>query len=90
MSSQTHPRPYGLIFITLFILTVLEICVANFHIAKVYVVLALVSLALIKAALVAMFYMHLSFEKRLLTLIALSPLIFSVIFTLLIGFDIAH
>jgi len=62
-TTHPHPRPYGLIFIGLFILTVLEITTANLHLPKIYIVLCLVGMAIVKATLVAMFYMHLRFEK---------------------------
>lgn len=49
----------------------------------------LVALAMTKASLVAMYYMHLKFETRLLVLIALSPLVFATILTLALMPDIA-
>lgn len=90
MSEQAHSRPYGAVFLSLFVLTVLEIITANLPLAKLYVVLMLIVLALLKASLVAMFYMHLRFEKILLTVVALAPLAFSIIFTLVIGFDLSR
>jgi cytochrome c oxidase subunit 4 len=91
MTSETHSHPnYGLVFLALFILTVTEIIVANLHMPKLYIVLGLVVLALMKASLVAMFYMHLRFEKILLAVIAFSPLIFSVILTLMVGSDLGQ
>ena len=90
MSEQAHPhpRPYGLIFLSLFVLTMIEIFVSRIPLHKTAIVLALVGLAVLKAALVAMFYMHLKFEKVLLTVIALSPLIFSFLMALMVGWDI--
>ena len=91
MTSPTHPRPnYGGIFVSLFVLTIVEIFVANLGLHKLTIILVLVGLAIVKASLVAMFYMHLRFEKILLTLFALAPLIFSVILTLMVGFDVPH
>ncbi len=85
---EEHPRPsFGTIFLVLFVLTVVEIAVANLHFAKVYIVSGLVGLAILKAALVGMFYMHLKFEKKLLALIILAPLVFSFIFAYGIGSD---
>lgn len=90
MSEQTHahPRPYGLIFLALFALTIVEIFAANLPLSKQLIVVILVGLAIVKAALVGMFYMHLKFEKVLLTVIALSPLIFSFIMAFMVGWDI--
>jgi cytochrome c oxidase subunit 4 len=86
--AHPHPRPYGLIFLSLLALTILEIFAANLPLPKTAVVLVLLSMAIVKAGLVAMFYMHLKFEKVLLTVIALSPLIFSFLMALMIGWDI--
>jgi len=70
-----HASPnYWLIFLCLFILTVIEIAVIFVPVAKLLIVIALVSLALVKATLVAAYFMHLRFEARTLALIALTPL----------------
>ncbi len=90
MSEQTHSRPYGRIFLSLFALTIFEIFIANLHFSKMMIVLLLVFLAFVKAALVAAFYMHLRFEKLLLTLTLVAPLIFTAIFILAIGYDVGH
>ena len=87
----THSRSnYGAVFIGLFVLTVIEISVANLSISKLTIVLSLIALAIVKASLVGLFYMHLKFEKILLAAIALCPLIFSIILTLMVGSDIGH
>ena len=88
MSDQTHKKHYGLIFISLFALTILEIFAANLPVSKTLIVMTLILFAVVKAALVAMFYMHLKFEKILLTVIGFAPLIFSVILTLMLGADL--
>jgi cytochrome c oxidase subunit 4 len=73
--SDGHASPnYWLIFLCLFILTVIEIAVIFVPVAKLLIVIALVSLALVKATLVAAYFMHLRFEARTLALIALTPL----------------
>ena len=90
MSEQAHSRPYGKIFLSLFALTLFEVFAANLPIPKTAIIVLLVFLAFVKAGLVAMFYMHLRFEKMLLTLTLVAPLIFTVIFILLIGFDLSH
>ena len=91
MSGEAHPRPnYTAIFVGLFILTVIEIVVANLGMHKIHIILVLVGLAVIKASLVAMFYMHLRFEKILLAFLLVAPLLFSVILTMAVGSDIGH
>jgi len=73
--SDGHASPnYWLIWLYLFILTVIEIAVIFTPVAKLLIVIALVSLALVKATLVAAYFMHLRFEARTLALIALVPL----------------
>ncbi len=89
MSTETHARPnFVYIFLALFVLTMIEVFCVNFPWGKKYIILALIFLAVMKAALVAMFYMHLRYEKILLTVIALAPLIFSVVLVFMIGYDL--
>ncbi len=90
MSEHAHSRPYGRIFLSLFVLTIFEIFIANLHFSKTAIMLLLVFLAFVKAALVAAFYMHLRFEKLLLTLTLVAPLLFTAIFILVIGHDVGR
>jgi cytochrome c oxidase subunit IV len=71
----THAGPsYMTIFWWLFALTIIEIGVIFLPIAKVVIAILLISLAISKASLVAMYFMHLRFERRTLGLIAVTPL----------------
>jgi len=71
----THAGPsYMTIFWWLFALTVIEVGVVFLPVATLVKAILLVSLALSKAALVAMYFMHLRFERRTLGLIAITPL----------------
>ncbi len=91
MTSEAHSHPsYGKIFLALFALTIAEVVYANIHLPKVYIVVGLILMAVMKASLVALFYMHLKFEKVLLAVIGFAPLIFSIILTLMVGADIRH
>lgn len=90
MSEQAHSRPYGRIFLSLLALTIFEVFAANLPFSKMAIVFLLVFLAFVKAALVAAFYMHLRFEKILLTVTLVAPLIFTAIFILVIGRDVGH
>ena len=80
MSSATttaahHEEPnYNAIFFYLLILTILEVGATYLPFGKVVVGALLVAMALGKAALVAMFFMHLRFEKTTLGVIAVTPL----------------
>jgi len=74
--ADTHAEPsYISIFWWLLALTVLEIAVIYAPIARLAVIILLVGFALAKAALVAMYFMHLRFERFTLAMIAVTPLI---------------
>lgn len=76
-----HDEPnYMLIFYWLAALTALEVGIAYAPIPKALMIALLVGLAIAKAAMVAMYFMHLKFERRTLGLIALTPPILLVMF----------
>lgn len=84
LTELEHKEPnYALIFWSLLILTIIEISVATMPFRKGFIILALVFFALIKASLVALFYMHLKFEKLLIYIIFAIPFILSFILVLL-------
>ena len=83
-----HKQPnYAGVFWSLFILTILEIALANAPFARVWIVVTLVVLALMKASLVALFYMHLKFEKYIFYIIVFFPLLLATIFTVMVLAD---
>jgi cytochrome c oxidase subunit 4 len=61
------------IFYFLFGLTVAEVALTYTSVPKGLMVFGLVSMAVVKAALVAMYFMHLRFEKSTLAMIAMTP-----------------
>ena len=74
--SAPHKEPnYMAVFYSLAVLTAVEIGVIYLPATKMVIAILLVGLALTKAILVAMYFMHLKFEKRTLGIIALTPLI---------------
>lgn len=78
MSAQSveHAEPnYIAIFFYLSILTGLELAVVYVRPAELLMVGLLVALAWAKAVLVAMYFMHLRFERRTLAVIALTPVV---------------
>ena len=82
------PVNYGAIFWALLILTICEIITANLHMVATPIrVVGLVVLAIIKASLVALFYMHLKFEKFLIYFIVIFPLFLATILTLMVLAD---
>ena len=75
-----HAEPnYWMVWLSLAVLTVVELLVAQVQGARAFVIFSLCALALVKAALVAAYFMHLKFEKYALILIVLSPLLLSAI-----------
>jgi len=81
--AQAHSHPnYMAIFWWLLALTILEVIAAVVPTGGSYPQAAkgslLVAMALTKASLVAMYFMHLRFEKRTLGVIAVTPLILCV------------
>jgi cytochrome c oxidase subunit 4 len=73
---EVHAEPnYIAIFIYLAVLTGVELLVYAMGFSTVIKVGLLVALALAKAVLVAMYFMHLSFERRALWIIAGIPMV---------------
>ncbi len=88
--ATAHAEPnYIGVFWWLLALTIIEIAVIYMPWAKLIIVLLLVGLALSKAALVALFFMHLKFERLTLGVIALTPLILCVFLILMLLPDIS-
>jgi cytochrome c oxidase subunit 4 len=75
---HAHPNYVG-IFVGLALLTGLELTVAFLPWPKRTLILLLVGLALWKALLVALYFMHLRFERPRLRILAIAPLPFTVI-----------
>jgi cytochrome c oxidase subunit 4 len=90
-----HVVPYVKIFILLVILTVVTVAayfllmMAGVHNELVRVVVA-ITIAAVKASFVAMFFMHLKFEGKLIYLIAIIPLILTVLLVVALIPDIVH
>ena len=77
-ATHAHPNYIGIWF-ALAALTALELGVAFLPWSKVTLILILIGLAVWKALLVALYYMHLRYEKGRLRLLAAAPLPFTVI-----------
>ncbi|HUK42698.1 MAG TPA: cytochrome C oxidase subunit IV family protein [Candidatus Acidoferrales bacterium] len=89
MSTTTHDEPnYMGVFWWLLALTLLELAVIYMPILRMAIIMLLVVLAITKALLVALYFMHLKFEKRTLGIIALSPFVLCVFLILMLMPDI--
>ena len=89
MASTTHTHPnYMGIFWLLLVLTVVEVALTFLGLPKLLLGSLLVILAVWKAALVAMYFMHLKFERKTLAMIAIVPFILCLFFILMLLPDI--
>ena len=85
--STQAQRPYIRVFVFLVLLTIVEVGVALALTANPAKIPLLIALAIAKASLVALYYMHLRFEGRLLRTIAVFPFILAIVLALLPTFD---
>ena len=77
--NEAHAEPnYLAVFGWLFVLTVVEVGVIFLPIPKLLIAASLVILAAVKASLVAIYFMHLKFEKVVIWWIAVIPVILCV------------
>jgi cytochrome c oxidase subunit 4 len=77
-------KEYMVIFALLAFLTALEVAVTKFDIAHHLMTVALIGLALTKAAIVALYYMHLKHETRVLKLTVALPMAAPTIYALVL------
>jgi len=82
--SGSRARQYLIIFFVLFLLTAVEVGVAYLHGHKTEVVIVLFALALVKVACVALFFMHLKWETRILRATVVIPLFLPVLYALVL------
>ncbi len=76
---QAHAEPnYMIVFYWLAALTAIEVGVTFLPLTKLAQGAILVVLAFTKAALVALYFMHLKFERRTMVLVAVTPVILCV------------
>jgi cytochrome c oxidase subunit 4 len=76
---QAHAEPnYMAVFYWLAALTAVEVAVVYLPLTKLALGAILIVLAFTKAALVALYFMHLKFERRTMLLVAATPVILCV------------
>jgi cytochrome c oxidase subunit IV len=89
MASTTHTHPnYMGIFWVLLVLTIVEVALTFLGLPKLLLGSLLVILAVWKAALVAMYFMHLKFERKTLAMIAIVPFVLCLFLILMLLPDI--
>ncbi len=84
------PPVYILVAIALYILTVVTVWAAGIDLGKVLNTIIALSIASFKASLVALFFMHLKYESKLLWFMILIPLILLVILLALPIIDVIN
>jgi cytochrome c oxidase subunit 4 len=87
MTVEHQKRPYLWVFLWLGVLTAIEVGVTYTGLPKLAQIILLVGLAVTKAILVALFYMHLRYDKRILALIGGFPFFLAVVMCLIILSD---
>jgi cytochrome c oxidase subunit IV len=86
-----HKINYVAIFILLCALTVVTVAVAFVHIeSELMKVLVALAIASVKAAAVALFFMHLKFEGKLIYLILLVPVFLCIVLVVSLIPDVVH
>ena len=84
-----HEEPnYMGVFWWLLALTLGELAVIYAPMAKFAIVILLIGMALTKATLVALYYMHLKFERSTLGIIAVTPLVLCVFLVFMLTPDL--
>ena len=84
---KEHPK-YFKIFWWLLALTVIEVAVAIPEYAIVLKAILLIGLACAKAALVAIYFMHLKFERKTLAAIVITPFLICVFLVIMLMPDL--
>jgi cytochrome c oxidase subunit 4 len=87
VTKSVHNRPYLRIFLTLAALTGVEVILASLIQGPALRMIALLSLAIVKAALVALYFMHLRYDHRLLAVVGGVPMVLTVFMLILLLMD---
>src|SRR3990172_447961 len=86
--AQELKRPYVLVLVLLAVITLIEVQVPNLPawigVAESIVILLLVVSSVAKAVMVALYYMHLRYEPRVLKFLPVAPLVFVVLLAVVV------
>ena len=89
MSDHKEPN-YIAIWGWLLLLTITEVATTRLPIPRLTMAILLVGQAVTKALLVAMYFMHLKFEKKILGAIAFTPLVLCIFLSVMLLPDSKH
>ncbi len=84
MTTHVSSAKYLWIWVWLAGLMLLGVFLSTFPMSKQAIVVLILLLSTIKATLVALYYMHLKFDRRWLSLVAVFPLVLIALVTLLV------
>ena len=91
MPSPEHSHPnYLAVWVWLALLMLVSVCASYLPAAAVVVLSIILGLSFIKALLVALYYMHLKFEGKLLLLVVVLPLVLAAVLVVALLPDSAH
>ncbi len=83
MTVEHKKRPYLWVFLWLAVLTAIEVGITYSGLPKLFQIILLAGFAATKVALVALFYMHLRYDKRILALIGGFPFFLALVMALI-------
>jgi len=86
-TETNHTRTYLKIFAALAILTVIEVIISQSGMPVTPMVVLLVAFALVKAGLVALYFMHLHYDAKFLSVIAYAPLVVASILIFMLAME---
>lgn len=84
-----HPN-YMAIFWYLLALTIAEVVVTYLGFSEAMMIVILLVMAFVKAALVALYFMHLKYDNKILMIIAVVPVILAGIAIGIISYEYSH
>jgi len=87
IQSRATRQTYLKVFVELAVLTAIEVAIAFFTFNETLRIIILLGLAAAKAGLVALYYMHLKYDNRILSIIGGFPLLLVVIMLIIFMFD---
>jgi cytochrome c oxidase subunit 4 len=82
-----HTKTYLKIFGALAVLTLVEVFLSQSSLPHTPMVVLLIALALVKAGLVALYFMHLHYDAKFLSIIAYAPLVVASILIIMLAME---
>jgi len=86
-TTTSHTKTYLKIFAALGVLTIIEVFLSQSGMPVTPMVILLIAFALVKAGLVALYFMHLHYDAKFLSIIAYAPLIVAAILITMLGME---